>query len=202
MTDTNKYSLMVVGGGITGLSSALIWAKYHDVKKEPVLLIEKEPKTGGFVTSYERQGFLFDTCQMIPNLSDLLDFLGIEIELKTFKGYYMRIFIVNPDTDEIKILKLPSGLETFKKQLMLQYPSNAPQIEKFLDYLRDMYLELFNLKLEPTFLEILKMLFKCPKIIANSSKTFKKYFDKFGITESDVEDIFNVFAEFSALPAE
>ena len=85
---------------------------------------------------------------------------------------------------------------------MLQYPSNAPQIEKFLDYSRDMYLELFNLKLEPTFLEILKMLFKCPKIIANSSKTFKKYFDKFGITESDVEDIFNVFAEFSALPAE
>jgi len=202
MTERNKYSLTVVGGGITGLSSALTWALNHDVKNEPVLLIEKEPKTGGLVTSYNREGYLFDTCQMIPNLSDILNYLGIEIELKKFKGYYMRIFLVNPETGESKVLELPSGLETFKKQLMEQYPDNAHQIEKFLDYSRDMYLELFNLKLEPTFPEILKTLIKCPKIIANSSKPFKKYYDKFGITEPEVEEIFNVFADFSALPAE
>ena len=80
MNDVNKYGLIVVGGGITGLSSALTWALNHDVKKEPVLLIEKEPKTGGYVTSYERGGFLFDTCQMIPNIFDILDYLRIEIE--------------------------------------------------------------------------------------------------------------------------
>jgi phytoene dehydrogenase-like protein len=202
MNDTNKYGLIVVGGGITGLSSALTWALNHDVKENPVLLIEKEPKTGGYVTSYEREGFLFDTCQMIPNISDILGYLGIEIELKKFKGYYMRIFIVDPETDEVKVLELPSGVETFKKQLMELYPNNAPQIEKFLDHSREMYLELFDLKLEPTGKEIMKTLKNCPKIVANSSKTFKKYFEKFGISEPDVEEIFNVFAEFSALPAE
>ena len=41
MTGKNKYGLIVVGGGITGLSSALTWALNHDVKEEPVLLIEK-----------------------------------------------------------------------------------------------------------------------------------------------------------------
>ncbi|NHJ21619.1 MAG: NAD(P)/FAD-dependent oxidoreductase [Candidatus Lokiarchaeota archaeon] len=202
MTGKNKYGLIVVGGGITGLSSALTWALNHDVKEEPVLLIEKEPKTGGYVTSYEREGFLFDTCQMIPNISDILSYLGIEIELKKFKGYYMRIFLVNPETDEIKVLELPSGVDTFKKQLMALYPNNAAEIEKFLDYSREMYLELFDLKLEPTAKEIMKTLKNCPKIVANSSKTFKKYFEKFNITEPDVEEIFNVFAEFSALPAE
>jgi phytoene dehydrogenase-like protein len=202
MNEIKKYGLIVIGGGITGLSSALTWALNHDVKKEPVLIIEKEPKTGGFVTSYERNGFLFDTCQMIPDISDILNYLGIEIELKKFKGYYMRIFLVNPETGKIKVLKLPSGLETFKKQLMEQYPNNAHQIEKILEYSRKMYLELFNLKLEPTFPEILKTLIKCPKIIANGSKTFKKYFNKFGIDEPEIEEIFNVFAEFSALPAE
>lgn len=195
-------SLIVIGGGITGLSTALTWALNHDVKKEHVLLIEKEPKTGGYVTSYERDGFLFDTCQMIPNLSDILNYLGIKIDLKAFTGYYMRIFLVNPKTQERKVLELPSGVEFFKKELMRRYPNNAEQIEKFLDYSRAMYLELFDLKVEPTIGEIFKTLIKCPKIVKNGSKTFKSYFEKFGITEPEVIEIFNVFAEFSALPAE
>jgi protoporphyrinogen oxidase len=56
----NKKSLIVIGGGITGLSTALTWALNHDTKLDPVLLIEKEPKIGGYVTSYEREDFLFD----------------------------------------------------------------------------------------------------------------------------------------------
>lgn len=46
-TETNKKSLIVIGGGITGLSTALTWALNHDLKEESVLLIEKEPKTSG-----------------------------------------------------------------------------------------------------------------------------------------------------------
>ncbi len=199
---SKKKALIVVGGGITGLSTALTWAINHDVKKEPVLLIEKEPKTGGYVTSYEREDYVFDTCQIIPNLSEILEYLGVDIELKSFKGYYMRIFLVNPDTEEVRVLELPSGVETFKKMLMEKYPNNAQEIRKFLDYSRAMYLELFKLKMEPKFTEILKMLVSCPKIVKNASKTFKKYFEKFKITEPDVIEIFNVFAEFSAIPSE
>ena len=200
--DSKKYKLIIIGAGMAGLSAGITWAINSEIDKDPVLLIEKQPKTGGFVTSYEIEGFVFDTCQMIPNISEILNYLGIEIELKKFKGYYMRIFIVNPETNDVRVLELPSGLETFKKKLMDQYPNNAKQIEKFLDYSREMYLELFNLKVEPNFVDILKLLFTCPKIVKNSSKTFKKYFDKFGITEPDVIEIFNVFADFSALPSE
>lgn len=82
MIKKNKYSLIVIGGGMTGLSTALTWVINHSVEENPVLLIEKEPKTGGYVTSYERDGFLFDTCQMIPNISDILEYLGIEIDLR------------------------------------------------------------------------------------------------------------------------
>ncbi len=198
--EKNKKTLIVIGGGITGLSTALTWALNHNIKKEPVLLIEKEPKTGGYVTSYEREGFIFDTCQMLPNISELVDYFGLELEFKAFKGYYMRIFLVNPETDEVKVIELPSGTEVFKNMLMKKYPQNAKQIRKFLDYSRAMYLELFKLKIEPTFIEILKLLFTCPKIIRNASKTFKEYFDQFGITEPEVKEIFDVFADFSALP--
>ncbi|MFX0012329.1 MAG: phytoene desaturase family protein, partial [Candidatus Hermodarchaeota archaeon] len=197
----NKYGMIVIGGGITGLSAGLTWAMYHDVKKEPVLIIEKNYKTGGYVTSYEREGFLFDTCQMIPNISELLEFFDIDIDLKEYKGYYTRIFLVDTKTKKVRTIDLPSGFERFKKDLMKKYPKNAAEIEHLLDYSRALYLELFKLKLEPTFIEILKMLATCPKIVKNSRKTFKEYFDQFNITEPDVIEIFTVFAEFSGLPA-
>jgi len=202
MTTTNKYGLIVIGGGITGLSSALTWALNHDVKKEPVLIIEKEPKTGGYVTSYERQGYLFDTCQMIPNITDLLKFFDIDIELKEYTGAYMRIFLVDIKTNEVRSIDLPSGFEDFKNGLIEKYPNNATEIEHLLDYSRALYLELFKLKLEPNFFEVIKMLLTCPKIVKNSSKTFKEYFAQFGITEPDVIEIFSIFAEFSGLPAD
>ncbi|TFF84269.1 MAG: NAD(P)/FAD-dependent oxidoreductase [Promethearchaeota archaeon] len=198
----DKKGLIVVGGGLTGLSTGLTWALNQNLKENPVLIIEKEPKTGGYVTSYEREGFLFDTCQMIPNLSDILGYLGINIDLKKFKGYYMRIFIVNPKTDEVKVIELPSGVENFKEWLIKAYPSNAEQIEKFLDYSRAMYLELFDLKVEMGIVDILKALIKCPKIVFNGTKTFHNYFSKFKINVPEVKEIFNVFAEFSALPSE
>ena len=200
--EKNKKSLIVIGAGITGLSTGLTWTMYHDVKSDPVLIIEKQPKTGGYVTSYERQGFQFDTCQMIPNISELLDFFGVDVELREYKGYYMRIFLVDTATDKVRGIDLPSGFENFKKELMKKYPGNAAEIEHFLDYSRAMYLELLNLKVEPTFIEIIKTLFTCPKIVKNASKTFKEYFAQFNITEPDVVEIFSIFAEFSGLPAD
>ena len=44
MTEKKKYGLIVIGGGMTGLSSALTWAINHDIKNDPVLLIEKNRK--------------------------------------------------------------------------------------------------------------------------------------------------------------
>jgi phytoene dehydrogenase-like protein len=200
--DKTKKSLIVIGAGITGLSTGVTWTMYHDVASEPVLIIEKQPKTGGYVTSYERQGFQFDTCQMIPNISELLDFFGIHMDLKEYKGYYMRIFLVDTTTDRVRSIDLPSGFGDFKNELMQKYPNNAGEIEHFLDYSRAMYLELFKLKVEPTFFEIIKTLFSCPKIVKNASKTFKEYFAQFKITEPDVIEIFSIFAEFSGLPAD
>jgi len=199
---TEKKGLIVIGGGITGLTSAVTWARFHDTKKDPVLIIEKEPKTGGFVTSYTREGYLFDTSQIIPNCNDMFELLGIEIDLKRFKGYYTRVFLVNPETEEVTKIELPSGVDVFKKKLMKEYPENAKEIEKFLDHSRAMFLELFKLKTEPSFIELLKTIVSCPKIVKHGSKTFKNYFDQFGITNPEVVEIFDAFAAFSGLPGD
>lgn len=201
-SEVNKKSLIIIGAGMAGLTAGITWALNKEVKDNPVLIVEKNEKSGGCVTSYEREGYVFDTCQMLPNMSEIFEYLGIDIELRKFKGYYMRTIIVDPDTGKSKILELPSGVENFKHMLMEAYPNNREQIRKFLDHARAMYLELFKLKVEPSIVEISKLLVTCPKIIKNASKTFKEYFDQFAITEPEVIEIFNVFAAFSGLPAE
>ncbi|NLD91321.1 MAG: FAD-dependent oxidoreductase [Fibrobacter sp.] len=78
----DKYSLVIIGGGIVGLSAAIAWAKNRDTSKYPVLLIEKQPVVGGMVTSFKRKGFLFDTAQLIPDPLELFRYLQIDCELK------------------------------------------------------------------------------------------------------------------------
>jgi all-trans-retinol 13,14-reductase len=202
MSKIEKVSLIVIGGGITGLSTALAWAKNNDASKKPVLLIEKEPAPGGYVTSFKREGFLFDIVQIIPDSSDVLEYFGVDLELKKFEGYYARIFLADSKTKKTKVINIPSGFEEFRNFLLQEYPSQAKPINRFCSYSQSMFDELIHLKTEPNFIELLKILIQCPKIIVNSNKTFQQYIKRFGFTDSELLEIFDVFAAFSGLPAE
>jgi len=196
----DQKSLIIIGAGMTGLSSGLAWAKNNNTSEKPVLIIEKQPKTGGEVTSYERNGYQFDTCQMISNLTDIFKYLGIDVELRAFKGLYMRIFLVKSGENEARVLNLPSGIDGFREHLKKEYPDEAVKIEEFLIYSHKMFKELDKLKYEPTFPELLKTLITCPKIVMNASKNFEDYFNKFDIKNEEVREIFSAFAAMSGLP--
>ncbi len=196
-----RWGLIIVGGGVTGLSTGITWALHRDVERHPVLIVEKQKKTGGYVTSYARRGFLFDTCQVIPNVSDLLSFLGVDIELREFTGDYVRLILVDPRTHARRIIALPSGFDAFKAYLADRYPDQAPAIRRFLDHSRAMYRELFRLKMEPRLHEIIGMLATCPKIVRNGHKTYREYYRQFDIDHPELAEIFDVFAAFSGLPS-
>lgn len=195
-----KYSLVIIGGGIVGLSSAIAWAKNRDASSYPVLLLEKQPIVGGMVTSFRRGGYLFDTAQLIPDPVELFTYLEIDCELKRFEGYFARIFLVKSgNTEEIRI---PSGIDQFKLMLLERYPAQRRAIEKFFAYSESLFGELHYLKLEPSFIDLLKTVWRCPKLVKNSRKTFSAYLRGFGFSDPELLDIFDVFAAFSGLPAE
>jgi all-trans-retinol 13,14-reductase len=202
MSNSDKVSLVVIGGGISGLSTALAWALNNNTQDKPVLLIEKEPLLGGYVTSFKREGFLFDIVQIIPDSSDILEYFGIDMELKKFQGYYARIFLADFITHKTRTINIPSGLKEFREFLLHEYPHQSEQVNRFFNYSVSMFDELLNLKVEPRFPELLKIIIKCPKIIGNSNKTFKQYIEKFNFTDKDILEILDVFAAFSGLPAE
>ncbi|MGB9521580.1 MAG: FAD-dependent oxidoreductase, partial [Anaerolineales bacterium] len=53
---TEKHTVIVVGGGIAGLTAAAYVAK----KGADVLLIEKNATCGGLINTFSRDGFVFD----------------------------------------------------------------------------------------------------------------------------------------------
>lgn len=191
-------SLVILGGGLCGLAAGAAWALHRP--EESVLLLEKEPQTGGYVTTYRRKGFRFDTSQMMPDVSDLLGLLGVDVPLQRFAGYTMRVVLVDPASGEQRAIEIPAGHEAFRAMLLARHPSQADAIGRFLDHSRAMYEELQHLKVEPGCLDALGILARCPHIVALGNRTFAQYLARFGITEPEVIEIFNVFVEFSSLP--
>ena len=54
--ESNAYDAVVVGGGVGGLTAAGLLS----ARGLRVLLLEREQKTGGYVTGFFRDGFYFD----------------------------------------------------------------------------------------------------------------------------------------------
>ena len=195
-----KYSLIIIGAGITGLSAAIAWAKNVDISSQPVLVLEQHKLVGGMVTSFRRKGFLFDTAQLIPDPSILFRYLGIRLELKRFSNYFARIFIVKGD--QTTVIPIPSGFIEFKDMLMERYPGERKAIERFFKCSATLFDELRYLRLEPSFFDLFKILIHCPVIVRHSRKTFREYYQSFGFKDPECQELFDVFAAFSGLPAE
>ena len=104
----NNPEVIVIGGGIGGLVSAGLLAS----KGFNVLVLEKEPKIGGYVTGFERNGFYFDATgafiaackpegeffQILQelNTADQLDFLPIGKIWNIYPDLELAIHYENP----------------------------------------------------------------------------------------------------------
>jgi phytoene dehydrogenase-like protein len=200
LTDNTEKDLIIIGAGINGLSAGLAYALNSDLKNKQVLIVEKNPVSGGYVTSFARKGFHFDTCQMISNVTDILDYFGVTIDFHEFYQDFIRVCKVDPVTGQVKTFELYSEGEAFEEQLIKLFPAEAEKLRKFFDYSLSMFHEIYELKYAPGFDDILKMLLTCPKVVRNRNKTFTEYLKLFGIDNQEIDLVFQVFSAMCGLP--
>jgi phytoene dehydrogenase-like protein len=192
----NSYDLVIIGSGIAGLTSALLWQK--NVPASKVLILEKEPHPGGYVTAFERKGYVFETTQLFPDVIEILDYIGLKLNLKQYTGDFMRRLVVHEDG--VKEYHLPAGAENLKAYLMKQFPGDARNIERLMDYSVELFAQVRKLKAISTTRDKLMTLFLAPRVIANLSKTYSDLLDKFKITNPALRELMDTFTSFAGVP--
>jgi phytoene dehydrogenase-like protein len=124
-----KYDVIVVGGGMAGLTSTAFLVK----EGYKVLLCEKEKEVGGLVSSFYKEGFLFDAG--VRGIVDsgivkpMLKQLDIEVE------FIKSIVTIGIVSQLIRVETIES-LEDYRAMLVNLYPESESDIDKILSEIR------------------------------------------------------------------
>jgi len=192
----DSYDLIIIGSGISGLTTGLLWQK--NVPDSKILILEKEPYPGGYVTSYVRDGYVFETTQLFPDVIAIMDYIGLKLDLKQYSGNFMRRLVVHDnDTQEYH---LPAGAENLKNYLKKQFPEDAGKIGKMMDYSIGLFSQLRKLKAISTLKDKLMTPLLAPRVVANLNTTYAQMLDKFGITNPELRELMETFTSFSGVP--
>ena len=125
----NNYDVLVVGGGMAGLTAAAYLSR--DGLK--VLLFEKNKKCGGLVSSFTRDGFLFDAgVRAIEDAGIILPMLKeLEIDLE-----FIRSPVSVGIEKEILHIDDAESLNRYKVLLQKLYPDMKKDIDHILTVIR------------------------------------------------------------------
>ncbi len=189
-----KYSLIVIGAGVSGLSAAIAWLS---CKKGPVLVVEKEPVPGGCIASFRRQGYLFETVQLIPEMGELIDWLGISCPLKPYTGTLSTLYLA--ENGAARPFAIPAGIGEFERKLAETWPDDAAALRRFFDWCAAIHEELSYLTVEPTLLDYARIAVKCPRIIRVAGNTWREFLDRFAFRNPRLVEVLDLFSSYAAL---
>jgi all-trans-retinol 13,14-reductase len=139
----STYDVIVIGGGLGGLSCALHLAK----RGMHVLLLEKQPRVGGYCQSYVRGDYYFDVSQHVlsglgaaQGFARLLEHLQVldKLEIKARDPMFASVF------PERRYL-LPAGEEALSEYLKREFPAERAGIDRYFEIIRRMIAENFEL---------------------------------------------------------
>lgn len=195
-SNRDSYDLVIIGAGISGLTTGLLWQKNRPDSK--VLIIEKEPYPGGYVTAFKRDKYVFETTQLFPDVIAITDYLGLELNLKQYTGDFMRRLVVHKDG--LKEYHLPAGAENLKGYLQKQFPGDARKIENLMDYSVELFSQVRKLKAISTLKDKLMTLLVAPRVVANLNTTYSQLLDKFKITNPGLRELMDTFTSFAGVP--
>ncbi len=194
----DNYDLVIIGCGLTGLTSALMWQLNTENKR--TLIIEQNSYPGGFSTSYERDGYVFETSQLFPDIVDIMDYMGVEINLKKYEGDFMRRLVV--DGEQVDEYKIPAGVENFTDYMVEHFPEDEKNIRALMAYGAEMFKQVRKLKSQSTTIDKLKIPFQAPRVVANLNRTYAGLLDKFEITNPKLREVMETFTSFGGVPAD
>ncbi len=189
--EKNKFDAIIVGGGIAGLTSTA----YLSRAGKKVLLIEKNEKCGGLVSSFSHNGFHFDAgIRAFENAGIIIPMLNdLNIELEVVKSPVS----LGIENEILNIVDIES-LNDYKNLLLKFYPDSEDDINRIIQVIRKImkHMDILygienpvfkNLKKDSTFV-FKKLLPWLPKFIFTVRKINRLNIPVEDYTESLIKD--------------
>jgi len=154
----DQYDVIIIGAGIGGLVCGCYLAR-AGLK---VLIVEKNSKPGGYCTSFERDGFRFDSCvhslgslREEGNIKEIFRDLNIGKQLKILRANPSSI-IITPDF----IINIKNNREETIDEFKKIFSHQAKQIDSFFSFLfEENFMKLFLKLKDKTFQDLLNSYF-------------------------------------------
>lgn len=125
---SERKRVIVVGAGMAGLTAAAYLAR----EKFDVLLVDKNDRVGGLVSTFENNGFFFDTGpRAFINsgiIKPMLSHLGIEWD------FFENVISIGVEDHLIKIRSM-DDLREYQHMLVQLYPENEAEIQQIINAL-------------------------------------------------------------------
>ena len=137
--EKNEYDVIIVGSGIGGLTCGALLSK----RGYKVLVLEQHHKIGGYCSSFQRKGFIFNTG--VENVSGLWEKGPITYLLKEFGLRKDDLFVRNRISYIFKGKKINADkLEDFIKTLSEMFPDEKENIYAFFNNAKKAYEECYK----------------------------------------------------------
>ncbi|MDR1195067.1 MAG: NAD(P)/FAD-dependent oxidoreductase [Endomicrobium sp.] len=133
----NKYEVIIIGSGIAGLTSALLFAN----KGKKVAVFEQSPVIAPLFSGFNRRGVHFETGF---HYSGVLGPDEVGGQMFKMLGLDVPVEMCNPDgydngylVKSKRVFKIPTGYERLEKKLIEFFPHEAEGIKKYLRMVRE-----------------------------------------------------------------
>ena len=176
----DHYDVIVIGGALAGLSSALMLAE----KGKDVLVLERHNLPGGIATSFVRGGIeieasLHEMMSIGPKgnrlkVGKFLEDMGVDVEwLKVPEAYHASI----PGLE----VTLHPGLETFAKEVDAAVPGTYEKVLKLLNLCHTVFDSVNELSIHP--MSKVKMLLKHEAFVKTAGYSTQEVIDSFDLPQ-------------------
>ncbi|MEM0348298.1 MAG: FAD-dependent oxidoreductase [Zestosphaera sp.] len=139
MKSEDEYDVIIVGAGIGGLTCGSILAK----RGYKVLVLEQHYQVGGYCSSFERKGFIFNTG--VEDVSGLWENGTISLFLRRLELSREQLFVRNTVRYIFKGRSIEvRSLDEFIKLLSEMFPHERKNINAFFEDAQKAYMECYS----------------------------------------------------------
>jgi len=174
-TSENEFDAIIIGSGLGGLSCAAAFAR----QRFKPLVLEQHSKPGGYATTFERQGFVFDVSlhstsvgernglhNLIPGFPEITD-----VEFVPHPFLYRAIF---PDYD----IRVPQkNLRRYIETLISYFPEEKEGIEGLFEDMRGLVADVRKISGARGQVDMSRFAVEYPSLFKSAGKTWGQLVD-------------------------